>query len=90
MNGYVTDRIGRPIVSAGVVLVHEPSGARLTACTRSDGQFNFDDLPAGGPYTVTVSAPDLPSATRGEIYLFLNEDREIDFILLPDLVWLET
>ncbi len=48
---------GRPVGNATVTIVHVPSGTRTTATSNASGTYVASGLRAGGPYTVTVSAP---------------------------------
>ena len=53
--GTVVDSTDDPIPDATVVL-QGPAGDRLTAVTKDDGTFAFDEAPAGIAYQVTVTA----------------------------------
>src|SRR5579884_1512423 len=49
--GMVLDTSDDPIPGASVVL-QGPAGDHLTAVTKDDGAFAFDQAPAGGPYHI--------------------------------------
>jgi hypothetical protein len=53
--GTVVDITGDPIPAAQVIL-QGPAGDRLTAITKDDGDFAFDQAPAGVAYQITVTA----------------------------------
>jgi hypothetical protein len=53
--GTVVDTTDDPIPSANVIL-QGPAGDRLTAITKDDGGFAFDQAPAGVAYQITVTA----------------------------------
>jgi hypothetical protein len=53
--GTVVDTSDDPIPGANVVL-RGPAGDRLTAVTKDDGGFAFDQSPAGVAYQITVTA----------------------------------
>src|SRR5271165_6477833 len=53
--GTVVDTTDDPIPAANVIL-HGPDGDRLTAVTKDDGGFAFDQAPAGVAYQMTVTA----------------------------------
>jgi len=76
LDGRVTDRSGRPVAGAEVLLVEtvdrlEQQNARLAdeapdAITRSDGSFALTDLPRGTPLHLLVRASGyLPAGVRG-------------------------
>ena len=54
ITGIVTDG-QKPVRSAGILAVHEPSGTTYTAITRTDGRFSIPNMRVGGPYTVTAA-----------------------------------
>ena len=53
--GTVVDTTDDPIPGANVIL-RGPAGDRLTAITKDDGGFAFDQAPAGGSYQIAVTA----------------------------------
>ena len=53
--GTVVDTTDDPIPAANVIL-QGPTGERLTAITKDDGGFAFDQAPAGVAYQITVTA----------------------------------
>jgi hypothetical protein len=53
--GTVVDTTDDPIPAANVIL-QGPAGERLTALTKDDGGFAFDQAPAGVAYQITVTA----------------------------------
>jgi carboxypeptidase family protein len=53
--GTVVDTSDDPIPGASVIL-RGPAGERLTAITRDDGGFAFEQAPAGFAYQITVTA----------------------------------
>ena len=85
INGVVTDKNGTPIAGVSVTVVHEPTGTRSFAVTRSNGQYNLSGMRVGGPYTVTASAKDLQPQEQKEIYLNLEENAAVDFQLSAEV-----
>jgi Carboxypeptidase regulatory-like domain len=55
LRGTVVDTTDDPIPAANVIL-QGPAGDRLTAVTKDDGGFAFDQAPAGVTYQITVTA----------------------------------
>jgi len=53
--GTVVDTSDEPIPGANVIL-QGPAGDRVTAVTKDDGSFAFDQTPAGVAYQITVTA----------------------------------
>jgi outer membrane receptor for ferrienterochelin and colicin len=66
VTGRVTDSAGKAVAGATVVVRHDPSGTTTTTVTNADGVFTVLNQRVGGPYSVTVTAPDYQD-TRTEI-----------------------
>ena len=89
LRGFITDKAGSPVVGASVSVVHDASGTRYGAVTRSTGQYTLSGLLSGGPYTVTATAPGLPPAERKGVYLDLGAVASVDLELSSEIVRLE-
>ncbi|MGV2481205.1 UNVERIFIED_CONTAM: carboxypeptidase regulatory-like domain-containing protein, partial [Salmonella enterica subsp. enterica serovar Weltevreden] len=61
IRGQITNEAGAPVSGATVVVTHVPSATSTTTITGGDGYFTTRGLRVGGPYTVAVTAPGLPS-----------------------------
>jgi hypothetical protein len=88
ISGTITDGQGKPVVGATVVAVHQPTGSTTTTTTRSNGQYDLSGMRVGGPYSVTASAPSLPSNTQDAIYLGLDHGQTVDMSLSSSVVTL--
>ncbi|WP_380785468.1 carboxypeptidase regulatory-like domain-containing protein [Sphingomonas sp. R86521] len=66
IRGTVTSN-GAPVAGATVVVTTPDTGTRSTATTNESGTFNLNGLRAGGPYTVSVSAPGFGSTQITDI-----------------------
>ena len=55
IRGQVNDETGQPIAYASVMARNQSTGANATTQTDSLGIFTYRNLPAGGPYSFTVS-----------------------------------
>lgn len=89
VTGFVTTKQGAPVGGASIVVLHEPTGTTATTTTRPNGQYNVSGLRAGGPYTVTVTAPSLPPDTRRDIYLELGDAVPLNVVIGSDVVRME-
>jgi hypothetical protein len=89
INGFVTDKLGKPVAGATVTVLHEQSGTRATTVSRSNGQFNLSGLRVGGPYTVSTKSQILGTSSRKDVYLSLDRAEEISFVLGDEIVQLE-
>jgi hypothetical protein len=89
LSGFVTDKAGKPIPGATVTVVLDASGTRYMATTRATGQYTVSGLLAGGPYTVTATAANEPTAEKKDVYLDLGTTGTADLELSSDVVKLE-
>jgi hypothetical protein len=86
IGGTVTNAQGKPVGGASVVVLHQPTGASYTTTTKSNGQYDMPGLRVGGPYSVTVSAPGLPTTTQDSVYLGIDHAQTVDVSLTPPAV----
>lgn len=86
LSGSITDKQGKAIAGATVSVVHEPSGTRAAAVSRTNGQFNLSGLRIGGPYTVTTSGVGIQTDTRKNIFLELGQTLELSIAPGSDIV----
>ncbi|HET7293029.1 MAG TPA: carboxypeptidase regulatory-like domain-containing protein [Vicinamibacteria bacterium] len=77
--GLVTDPQDQPVPGATVTALHEPSGTRYEATTRSDGRFDIPGMRVGGPYTVTASLSGFQSQTTKDVFVSLGVTNDLDF-----------
>ena len=73
LGGSVVDELGLPIIGAGVIATHEPSGTVYGAATNAQGRFTINGMRPGGPYSVEVSSLGYQTATYTGITLQLAE-----------------
>src|SRR3954470_8971867 len=81
MTGVVKSTQGEPLIGATVVLRHEPTGSAFTTITRTGGVFDLNNLPPGGPYSVTITYVGYAAYKKGDINIPLGEK----FDLQPEM-----
>ena len=81
LNGLVVDKENNPLPSANIIAIHVPTGTQYGASSRSNGQFNMQNMKVGGPYTVIVSFVGYSKETVENIYLNLGQQLRLDFQL---------
>jgi hypothetical protein len=86
LSGIVTDNKGQPLSDANVVAVHEPSGTRYGAASRTGGAFNIPNMKVGGPYSVTTSLIGYKAQQEKEVYLNLGQTVRLDFKLVEEAI----
>ncbi|OQP62353.1 hypothetical protein A3860_28755 [Niastella vici] len=77
MSGIVKSGKGEPLVGATVIARHEPTGSAFTTITRSGGFFDLQNLPPGGPYTVTITYVGYAAFKKSDIIIPLGEKYDL-------------
>jgi outer membrane receptor protein involved in Fe transport len=87
VNGTVTRANGEgPVPGAAVELRNTATGETFTATSGPKGQFFIDNVPAGGPYTLTALAEGFQPAASENLQLTLGQRLNIDIPLKKELV----
>lgn len=81
INGFIFDADGSPLPGANVVAVHEPTGTRYGAATRTNGVFNLPNLKIGGPYSINVSYIGFNPHKEQNIFLNIGQTFKFDVAL---------
>ncbi len=69
IRGQVVDAAGNPIAGAEIRVTHLPSGTVSRGQSSGTGQFFQSGLRVGGPYEISVTAPDFQGSTRDNVFL---------------------
>ncbi len=88
IRGMVTNRNGQSIQNASVTVVHEPTQTVYKKLTRLNGSFEMDNLMAGGPYAVEISALNYNILTKTAIQLQLGQWYEMNDSLVEKVIYL--
>jgi hypothetical protein len=83
ISGVAVNAQGGPIANASVVILHQPTGTRLTLKADAGGLFDARGLLVGGPYTVTATAPGFGEQSSEDIYLTLGDSQRLRLVLSP-------
>lgn len=73
MSGVVNDNNNQPLVGATITAIHLPTGTKYATVSRSNGNFNIQDMRPGGPYSIEVSFVGFETQKYNEVYLKLAE-----------------
>ena len=71
VNGTVKEG-GQPVVGASVQLRNAATGETFNAVTGTAGEYFLDNVPPGGPYELTATAPGKETSTQRDIQLALG------------------
>ena len=81
VDGIVYDSQQLPVPGATVVAIHQPSGTRYEAITRSTGRFSIPGMRVGGPYTVTASLTGFQPQAVKDVFLTLGGTTDLSLTL---------
>ncbi|MDP4290933.1 MAG: TonB-dependent receptor, partial [Bacteroidota bacterium] len=73
LSGKVVGKDNLSLPGATVVAIHEPTGTKYVTVTNANGQFSFQGMKAGGPYTVNVSFVGYSTSSYRDITLALGD-----------------
>ena len=76
---------GNAVENASVKAVLTTTNATYESQTRQGGAFDIFNLQAGGPYSITVSAPGQKTVTVENVFLVLGENYKLDLDLTTAL-----
>src|SRR5512132_2422082 len=71
--GTVTDQDKKPVADVVIDLRNEATGLTLTALTDAKGTYFFDNIPSGGPFTLTATSERYYGYTRKDMFLMLGD-----------------
>lgn len=73
LTGTVKDADGQNLIGATVVAVHQPTGTKYVAVSRTGGEFSISNMRPGGPYQILISYVGQKSETYDDVFLKLAE-----------------
>lgn len=71
--GTVTDASNAPLLGASIKATHQPTGTVYTTTSSKGGQFNINNMRAGGPYVIEITFVGFDKQKLEDIYLLLAE-----------------
>jgi hypothetical protein len=81
ITGVAVSDAGAPVANATVVVLHKPSGTRVTLVTDAGGVFDARGLRVGGPYVVTAKAAGYDNQTSEDLYLTVGDVAKLRIVL---------
>jgi Carboxypeptidase regulatory-like domain len=86
INGFVTDKQGKPVAGATVTVTAVQTGAHYQARTRDGGAYTISGLTPGGPYTITVAAINYTPSSKTDLYLDIGTSVNDDFVIGSEVI----
>jgi Carboxypeptidase regulatory-like domain len=78
IHGTVTDPSGSVVPGASITALDTQTGISTVTTSNQSGYYIIPQLQVGGPYTITVSAPNFAGYSTSGIVLTANGNREVD------------
>ena len=72
VRGVITDPNGAAVASAKVTITKKSTNVSTTTQTSGTGQFEFNNLPLGEGYEVTIEAQNFKGLTLSDVKVQLN------------------
>jgi len=72
LTGVITDAEGKPLPDVALELRNDSTGATFIAVSDSSGEYLFDNVPPGGPYSLTASTEGYYGIKRAGMQLVLG------------------
>ena len=89
ITGKVVDERGEGLPGAAVILKNVSTGFSTGTITHPNGDFQFKQLPLGGPYTVTASFIGFGEKRKSGYVVNQGDRVKVDFQLDPNTTQLE-
>ena len=78
LHGTVVDSSDAVIPGAAVTVLNTSTGIKTVVQADKNGYYIFPQLQVGGPYTVTVTAPNFQNSITSGLTLNVNDNREVN------------
>jgi hypothetical protein len=86
VTGTITEEgTGAPVAGAFVQLKNTATGDSFTAVTADAGTYFIDNVPAGGPYLLTVTSPAYKQASKRGLTLQLGQRLQVDQVMSANI-----
>lgn len=86
MTGIVANERDEPLVNAGIVVMHEPTGTQYFGLVGSEGRFDLPNMRIGGPYTATASHIGYGTQQQTDIYINLGQTVTLEFKMVEEAI----
>ncbi len=90
VSGFVKAKKGEPLPAATVIIRNESTGFQAVTITNIDGRFVINQLPLGGPYSITSQFVGYGSLKKTGYTLAVGENLQVNFELDETAQELET
>ncbi|KQS35631.1 TonB-dependent receptor [Pedobacter sp. Leaf194] len=78
INGVITEESGKPVPGASISIRNEATGFSTSTASNSKGEYTFNQLPLGGPYSINVSFTGFGTQKKTGFMLNLGDAQKIN------------
>jgi hypothetical protein len=86
LTGTVTKDKGGPVAGASILLRNPATGDSFHTVSNASGVYFVDNIPPGGPYTLTATAEGLQNAVVQDVQLALGQRLSLDIPMRAEFV----
>tara|TARA_B110000263_G_C15147846_1_gene436405 strand:- start:422 stop:679 length:258 start_codon:yes stop_codon:yes gene_type:complete len=81
ISGTIKKQDGDSLAGVAVRLVHVPTGSVFAKTSNESGEYAFEGIRVGGPYTLSVLPEDGVAVEKDRMHLKTDESLNQDFVL---------
>jgi hypothetical protein len=81
ISGTIKKQDGYSLAGVSVHLVHAPTGSVFAKTSNESGEYSFEGIRVGGPYTLSVLPENGAGVEKDRIHLKTDESLNQDFVL---------
>jgi hypothetical protein len=85
LNGKIKETTGQVVPHSTLELTYVPTGTKYRSSANDKGLYHFYNANVGGPYILKVSSVGYKSYQKGDLYLNLGQNNDLDVVLEPEV-----
>lgn len=90
ISGIISDDTGKPVAGASVSIRNEATGFNTSTASNSKGEYIFNQLPLGGPYSLNISYTGFGTQKKTGFMLNLGDEQKINVKIESSSLALQT
>lgn len=76
ISGIISDDTGKPVAGASISIRNEATGFTTSTASNSKGEYIFNQLPLGGPYSLNISYTGYGTQKKTGFMLNLGDEQK--------------
>ncbi|UKT64920.1 TonB-dependent receptor [Pedobacter mucosus] len=90
ISGIISDDTGKPVAGASISIRNEATGFTTSTASNSKGEYIFNQLPLGGPYSLNISYTGYGTQKKTGFMLNLGDEQKINVKIESSSLALQT